>query len=209
MGPTDAEREALDMHGEGPLEELLSSRYSSLDQVEVKNQFLRLRHYVRNNHHRFYDGKKLLICGTGSILEALFNNSAELGEFSGISEALTIADDMIATILSQCNTERAGRKMTLIKNNLRVGLNDDIYNAALFLGSNMPPIHELDVARLVKEWLDGGHFGPYTRDGAHSLVLNRLVRESKKTMILKQPVSLTVSPLGRWVEVPRPGGMLL
>lgn len=201
MGSSDAQRKALENHGRAELEELCISRYNSMDVDELKNQALRFRFYVRDNHHVFYHDSKLIITGPGSIFEALFTNSDALGAFAPIPDFLAIADDMISMLVTQCATERIGRRMGLTKSLLRSNMTDDLFDALLFLGANMAPIHETDIDSLCKKFLKAGHLPPYTANGSGSRVLSRLIKQTKHTMILKRPPNYTTGPHARqWSE---------
>ena len=180
----------------------MEERYEWMDYDCVRNEALRVRFFVRNNYADFYDPETncLRICGTGSIFARLFGNAAALGMYASTPNYLYISDDMIATQITQCSTERAGRQMTLVKDELRTKMNDDIYNALLYLRQNLPPIQEVDYDRLIDSWSADGHLLPFTKNGSESRVMTRKLQESKKTPILKRRHLVTDSAAGRHSE---------
>ena len=202
FGMSPQERNSLETYGDDGLKRLVEERYEWMDYDCVRNEALRVRFFVRENYADFYDPetKCLRICGSGSIFARLFANTAALGVYARTPNYLYIADDMIATQMTQCGTERVGRQMTLVKNDLRTKLNDDLYNALLYLRQNGPPLAEVDYNRLIDSWSAGGHFLPFTKNGSESRVMTRKLQETKMTPILKRRHLITDSAAGRHSE---------
>ena len=88
----------------------MEERYGWMDFECVKNEALRVPFFVRDNYAYFYapETKCLRICGPGSTFARLFANTAALGLYASAPRYLYI-DDMIATQMTQCATERVER----------------------------------------------------------------------------------------------------
>lgn len=193
MGIKSAEGAAFEQYLDGggdAVEWLVKHMYPMLDPGEVKTQFLRVKIFVKENHDLFYDEDlpqpewtdarkrkhvpkpRLRICGRGSIFEHLYRNPNVTG--GPIEQYLHIADDMISRSVTQCDTERVGSNMNLIKTKLRTVLADSTFAALVFLSFNLPWLHEIDVKLLVKAWKEAGHKLPINKNDADSLVLTRL-----------------------------------
>jgi hypothetical protein len=181
---------ALQVAGDDAVDWLQERYYPMLDAQIVKNQSLLVKIYVKENYSRFYDkdlaqpewtsARKnahvpkphLKICGPGSIMETLFTNfNVTRGP---IEQYLHIADDMICRSVTQCDTERVGSAMNLVKTDKRRCLGDSIFADLVFLAFNLPWLHEIDIKLLVKAWKEAGHKLPINKNDADSIVLTRL-----------------------------------
>ena len=108
----------------------------------------------------------------GSIIWTLYTNANITG--SSIEHYLHIADDMICRSATQCDTERAGSNMNLIKTKKRMQLGDEVYSDLVFLSFNQGWLHETDVKLLVEAWKESDHKLQINQNDADSIVLGRL-----------------------------------
>ena len=73
-------------------------------------------------------------------------------------------DYMIAFRFNQSDTERVGRSMTLTKPALRSSLGNTHFKQAVWVASNSPGFHEIDIMALVKHWKADGHLSAVMKD---------------------------------------------
>jgi hypothetical protein len=177
----------LDSWGDGSAESLVDDRYPWMDAVDVKTQSLKVKHYVRRHHSRFWNkaSKRLLVSGAGSIFEALFR-----GELPDIPQYLHIADDMIAARVGQSDVERVGNVIGDVKSRKRTHLQGDNYLAAVRLAFNLPFVHEFDKELLVKAWKLMRHRLCVHKNGAESSVLTRLQQRKSVPFLLHKESGL-------------------
>ena len=83
---------------------------------------------------------------------------------------------MICRSVTQCDTERVGGNMNLIKTKKRTQLGDKVYSDVVFLSFNLGWLHETDVKLLVTAWKESGHKLPIKKNDAESIILGRIRR---------------------------------
>ena len=96
-----------------------------------------------------------------------------------------IADDMISHRIHQCDTERTGSVMNLVKSKIRTSLSHQMFSDLVFLAINLPFIHECDLELLVRAWCAQGHWLPAAKNEAVAKVLTRMRCETTATFLLK------------------------
>ena len=104
------------------------------------------------------------------------------------AQFLKLLDFMISFCFTQCDTERAGRTMTLTKPALRSSLGDLHFKQACWVAFNSPSFHEVDIQAFVRRWLADGHLSAVMKDNAAERakeVLNRKRREHKPSFLCK------------------------
>jgi hypothetical protein len=79
---------------------------------------------------------------------------------------LHVADYMIAFMWQSCYGERAGSNINLTKTKGRADLHDTTFDSVVFSTFNLPNLHEIDFAAIVKEWSANGHMMGMTKAGA-------------------------------------------
>jgi hypothetical protein len=114
--------------------------------------------WLRENYKQFMskpngDGDeqvapKLLLCGEGSVFEALFTDAAAAA-YGPNQELVTLIDYVIAFKYNQSDTERGGSEMARGKAKERASLGFDVFNDIVFVGSNCCYSHEFDFGELV------------------------------------------------------------
>ena len=158
--------------------------------------------FVKENYQRWWDedakpaGSRkahkavpyLRLSGPGSVFETLFLRGIGGAD---ISLFLQVADDMISHKFHQCDVERAGRHMSLIKTDLRTRLGHQMYANLVFLSFNLPYLHEIDFDVLVAAWLAAGHHGAVFHDkrmrseGQGRFLTNHYKRKSTSFLLKK------------------------
>uniref|UniRef100_A0A7S2G6A0 Uncharacterized protein n=1 Tax=Haptolina brevifila TaxID=156173 RepID=A0A7S2G6A0_9EUKA len=71
---------------------------------------------------------------------------------------------MIAFRFTQCDTELAGRTMTLTKPALRASLGPLHFKQAVWVAFNSPGFHEVDLQAFVRRWKADGHLSAMMKD---------------------------------------------
>ena len=80
------------------------------------------------------------------------------------TQFLNVLDFMIAFHFTQCDTERAGRTMTLTKPALRASLGPLHFKQAVWVAFNSPGFHEVDLQAFVRRWKADGHLSAMMKD---------------------------------------------
>ena len=65
-------------------------------------------------------------------------------------------------------------------------MKDDILEALVFLAQNLPPLHLIDVDRLVNEWIRRKNLLPYNRNETIGRVLQRMYKETTTKFVLRK-----------------------
>ena len=107
------------------------------------------------------------------------------------AQFLELLDFMISFRFTQCDTERAGRTMTLTKPALRSSLGDQHFKQACWVAFNSPGFQEVDIQAFVRRWIADGHLAAVMQDkGAERAkeVLKRKAREHKPSFLCKRDV---------------------
>jgi hypothetical protein len=99
--------------------------------------------------------QRLTLTGEGSIAHTLFTQPERIS--GGVpAQFLDLLDFMISFRFTQCDTERAGRTMTLTKPALRSSLGDLHFKQACWVAFNSPGFHEVDIQAFVRRWIAAG-----------------------------------------------------
>ena len=64
---------------------------------------------------------------------------------------------MVSRSVTQCDTDRIGSNLNLIKTKKRTQLGDEVSSDLVFLSFNPGWLHETDARLLVKAWKESGH----------------------------------------------------
>lgn len=80
----------------------------------------------------------------GAVYETLFTHNV-LHPALPPRGFLTVLDYSIAFRFTQCDTDRLGRVMNLVKTDQRSTLGDINFPASVFVCYNAPPIHQIDM----------------------------------------------------------------
>ena len=161
---TEAAHSKLMVWSESTIDRFLPLYFPELSVFEFKCEALSARLFVCENQERFMHlkdpddatkGRILRLTGSGSIFESLFSRSDVCSK--PIPMFLHVADYMIAFMWQSCCSERAGSHINLTKAKGRTDLHDTTFDSLVFNTFNMPNLHEIDFAAIVKEWSANGH----------------------------------------------------
>ena len=140
------------------LEWIVENFFKFLSNARVQQQALRVKVWLRENYKQFMTkpsgggdeqvAPKLLLCGEGSVFEALFTDAAAAA-YGPNQELVTLIDYVIAFKYNQSDTERGGSEMARGKTKERASLGFDVFNDIVFVGSNCCYSHEFDFGELV------------------------------------------------------------
>ena len=198
LDDTAESQERLETWGHNEWKELQRTRFPLLDPDQLLIQSFRVYMFAKDNYTSFYDKDEappgtretdhtpkphLRLTGPGSVFEYLFER--DIG--SDITMFLEVADDMIAHRFHQCDTERGGSYMNLVKTKLRTGLGHGTYNDLVFLAFNLPFLHEIDYDVLVDAWIAAGRqlaVGKQKDGDRSKQVLRRLYKEDSGAKFL-------------------------
>ena len=170
---TETAHSKLMVWSESTIDRFLPLYFPGLSVFEFKCEALSARLFVCENQERFMHlkdpddatkGRILRLTGSGSIFESLFSRSDVCSK--PIPMFLHVADYMIAFMWQSCCGERAGSHINLTKAKGRTDLHDTTFDSLVFNTFNMPNLHEIDFAAIVKEWSANGHMMGTTKAGA-------------------------------------------
>jgi hypothetical protein len=169
---TEAAHSELMVWSESTIDRFLPLYFPECSLFDFKCEALTARLFVRENRERFMQlkdpddatkGRVLVLTGSGSIFDALYSRSDVCSK--PIPMFLHVADYMIAFMWQSCCGERAGSHINLTKTKGRTGLHDSTFDSLVFNTFNMPHLHEIDFASIVKDWSDNGHTMGTTKAG--------------------------------------------
>lgn len=87
----------------------------------------------------------------GGVYETFFTEHVLQGPIPP-QQYLEVLDYSIAFRFTQCDTERLGRCMNLMKPCSRASLGDKHFAMSVFVAYNAPELHDIDFNRLVRCW---------------------------------------------------------
>ena len=87
-----------------------------------------------------------------AVYETLYSGHNFLAPVQHPRQFLTLLDYSIAYRFTQCDTERPGRVMNLMKSPDRSSLGDDNFSASVFVAYNSPPIDKIDFKQMAKRF---------------------------------------------------------
>ena len=195
-------QDLLQAYGDTELTEIVRTKFPYYMPVvgEVLAQARQVRLFVSKNKSRFVrkveewidedtaeihpESVELLLTGPGSVFELMFTQSDGFG--LPVPLFAHIADFMITYRFQQSDTERTGGILTAVLTKQRTLMKDDILEALVFLAQNLPPLHLIDVDRLVNEWIRRKNLLPYNRNETIGRVLQRMYNETTTKFVLRK-----------------------
>ena len=99
-------------------------------------------------------------------------------------EFLHMAEYMVSYRFNQSDTERAGSVMNRTKSKERTLLKDDVYEALVFLATNLLNPHEINLEKLARTWIQQEGRRVVNENQAESRVVSRLRAERSSRVVL-------------------------
>ena len=125
-------------------------------------------------------GRKLQL---SSVYQTLFNQNV-LQPALPPRQFLTLLDYSIAYRFTQCDTERLGRVMNLMKTAARSTLGDVNFSASVYVAYNAPPIGQINFDRLLKRFRKKHRLAVMADGGSREKqVIKRHIAKNKNTFL--------------------------
>jgi len=182
--------------GDDALKWIVNNKLKHLDIGTVMDQAMHMRIFIAENWDRWVkktttmtdagEEEEVRKFDLAALYETIFSEHV-LPSPTPPHQFLEVLDYSIAFRFTQCDTERLGRTMNLMKTSARASLGDEHFEQSVFIAYNAPRTHDINITKLVLEWEKKHHLAlqkDSRRTGARSLeVISRMKNKHKVTFL--------------------------